>query len=148
MSLHTNLLIVASAKNYLASWDVENNGAQRPHWSWNGPDEMNVQSYRTPCAISISHGHQMLAVTYSGRPIMVSDLEEDAYYESCGKKLPNGERTHFVTALVFNPNPGYNEWCLNTYLKVDLQEYKDLRVHVNYSIYDRGICRGPELVRS
>jgi WD40 repeat protein len=48
----------------------------------------------------------MLAVAYSGRPIALWDLEEDAYYGSCGKKLPDGETsTHLVTALVFNPNP-------------------------------------------
>ncbi|MCJ1385501.1 hypothetical protein MMC17_008624 [Xylographa soralifera] len=47
-----------------------------------------------------------MAIAYSGRAITLWDLEEDAYYGNCGKKLPSGETsTHLVTALVFNPNP-------------------------------------------
>lgn len=106
LTFHMSLMIVASAKNYLASWDVGNNGAQHPDRPWNDSGEMNVQTNRSPCAISISYGHQMFAVAYSGRPITLWDLREDTYYGSCGKKLPSGETsTHLVTALVFNPNP-------------------------------------------
>ncbi|UKZ71031.1 uncharacterized protein TrAtP1_011999 [Trichoderma atroviride] len=48
----------------------------------------------------------MLAVAYSGQPITLWDMEEDAYAGSCGKKLSSGETsTHVVVALAFNPNP-------------------------------------------
>ncbi len=102
-----NLLIAASYQNYLASWDLENEGAEQTKRPWNGCGEhMNTLPRRPPCAISISVGHRMLAVAHSGRPITLWDLDEDAYYGSCGKKLPNGETSAFVvTALVFNPNP-------------------------------------------
>lgn len=106
LAFDKNLLIAASDKNYLASWDLNNDGARRPNRPWSDSGEhMNTRSRRAPCAISISVSHQMLAVAYSGRPITLWDLEEDTYYGTCGKKLPSGETsTHLVTALVFNPN--------------------------------------------
>ncbi|OTA85839.1 hypothetical protein M434DRAFT_400064 [Hypoxylon sp. CO27-5] len=99
-------LMIASQRNYLATWDISNNatrGADRP---WNASDEDTSSSFRgQPSAISISVDHMMFAVAYNGRPIALWDLEEDAYYGSCGKKMPDGETcTHLVTALVFNPN--------------------------------------------
>jgi WD40 repeat protein len=107
LAFDRNLLIAASYKNYLASWDLDNDGAQRPIRPWNNSGEdMNTPSRHPPCAISISVSHKMLAIAYSGRPIILWDLEVDSYYGSCGKKLPNGETsTHLVTALIFNPNP-------------------------------------------
>ena len=102
-----NLLIAASSKNYLASWDLDNAGFQQPDRPWKDSSEhINTRSNRTACAISIAVSHKMLAVAFSGQPITLWDLEEDAYYGSCGKKLASGETsTHMVTALVFNPNP-------------------------------------------
>lgn len=107
LAFDKNMLIAASSKNYLASWDLDNGGAQRPDRLWNdSAEDVNTPLRRPPCAISISVSHNMLAVAYSGRPITLWDLEEDSYYGSCGKKLPSGETsTHLVTALVFNPNP-------------------------------------------
>lgn len=102
-----NLLMAASSKNYLASWDLDNNGAQRPDRPWTNSTEQDSSLSRlTPCAISISIGHKMLAVAYNRRPIKLWDFEEDAYFGSCGMRLENGETsTHMVTALVLNPNP-------------------------------------------
>lgn len=100
-------LLVAFNINYLMSWDLDKEGAQLPTKPWNDSGEHAKTPFRqTPCAITISVSHQMLAVAYSGRPITLWDLEGDTYYGSCGKKLPSGETsTHVVTALVFNPNP-------------------------------------------
>ncbi|KAI9778642.1 MAG: hypothetical protein M1816_004005 [Peltula sp. TS41687] len=107
LAFDNNLLIATSYKNYLASWDLDKDGAQRPDRPWNDSGEdMNTSSRLSPCAISISMSHKMLAVAYSGQPITLWDLEEDTYYGTCGKKLPSGETsTYRVTALVFNPNP-------------------------------------------
>lgn len=107
LAFDKNLLIAASYKNYLATWDLENDGAQRPDRPWNDSGEhLDTPCHRSPCAISISVSHKMLAVAYSGRPITLWDLKENTYYGSCGKKLLSGETsTHLVTALVFNPNP-------------------------------------------
>lgn len=107
LAFDKNFLIAASSQNYLASWDLENDGTQQPDRPWNDSGaHSNSRSRRTPCAISMAVSHKMLAVAYSGRPITLWDLEEDGYYGSCGKKLANGETsTHMVTALVFNPNP-------------------------------------------
>lgn len=107
LAFDKNLLVVLSYKNHLASWDLDDDGAQQPDRPWNDSGEhTNTPSRRPPCAISISFGHRMLAVAYSGRPIVLWDLEETTYYGCCGKKLSNGDTsTHPVTALVFNPNP-------------------------------------------
>ncbi|KAH1472223.1 hypothetical protein KXX06_006591, partial [Aspergillus fumigatus] len=102
-----DFLVIPTYKNYLASWDLKDNGARQPDRPWNDTcDDKCSRSRRVPCAISISFGHRMLAVAYSGRPIVLWDLEEDSYFGSCGKKLSDGETsTHLVTALAFNPNP-------------------------------------------
>ena len=107
LAFDKSMLIAASSQNYLASWDLENDGAQQPDRPWNDSSaHLNSRSRRTPCAISLAVSHKMLAVAYSGRPITLWDLEEDGYYGSCGKKLASGKTsTHMVTALVFNPNP-------------------------------------------
>jgi len=101
-----NILSVASHKNYLASWDLNNDGLPLPDKPWrDSDDESDTPLHRQPSAISISISHKMMAVAYSGRPITLWDLEEDSYYGTCGKKLPNGETSsHIVSALVFNPN--------------------------------------------
>lgn len=101
-----NILIAASSKNYLASWDLDNRGTQRPDRPLADPGEQDYTPLQlTPCAISISVGHKMLAIAYSGRPIKLWDLEQDAYFGGCGMKLKNGETsTHLITALVLNPN--------------------------------------------
>jgi WD40 repeat protein len=106
LTFDKNFLIVASQKNYLASWNLDNDGAQEPDRPWNDSGEhRNTLLRRPPRAMSISVGHKMLAVAYSGQPITLWDLEADAYYGTCGKKLPNGEpSTHVVSAVVFNPN--------------------------------------------
>ena len=107
LAFDKNLLIAASSKNHLSSWNLDDAGAPQPDRPWcDSGDHRNTRSNRTPCAISIAVSHRMLAVAYSGRPIMLWDLEGDTYYGSCGKKLPSGETsTHVITALVFNPNP-------------------------------------------
>ena len=107
LAFDKDMLVATTAANFLASWDLNDNGAKQPNRPWNDSNEPTGRPQRgTPCAISISIGHKMLAVAYSGKPIMIWDLEEDQYYGSCGKKLASGETsTHVVTALVFNPNP-------------------------------------------
>ena len=101
-----SLLVAISSENYLASWDLDNNGAPQPDRPWKDCSEDVIPSRRTPCAVSLAVSQKMLAVAYSGRPITLWDLEEDTYYGACGKKLANGNTsTHVVTAMLFNPNP-------------------------------------------
>lgn len=102
-----NLLLAASVKNHLLTWDLNDKGSHPSNRPWTDFDEHTDRPFRrVPCAISIAVAHKMLSVAYSGRPIMLWDLEEDQYYGSCGKKLVTGETsTHLVTALVLNPNP-------------------------------------------
>ncbi|KAK4126948.1 WD40 repeat-like protein [Parathielavia appendiculata] len=103
---HNSLLIAASTGNEIHSWDLDRETPEqtkRPwrDWAHDGAPTLN----RPPSAISIAVEHQMMAVAYSGNPITVWDFEQDAYYGTCGKKLPSGETsTHPVVALVFNPN--------------------------------------------
>ena len=116
-----SLLIAALSKNYFATWDLNNNCFRQPDRLWSEvAGETNPQQGRMPSAVSISIGHRMLAAAYSGRPIMLWDMNEDLYYGECGKKLANGETsTHMVTALVFNPNPNI-ELLVTSYLDGDL----------------------------
>ncbi|KAK6812959.1 hypothetical protein RU639_010810 [Aspergillus parasiticus] len=120
LTFDSESLTVASAKSYLSSWDLGNNGAKLPDRPWNDSEERYNKSLPAPSAISISVGHQMLAAAYSGRPITLWDLREDTYYGSCGKKLADGETSkHVVTALIFNPNPGIDR-LVASYLDGDL----------------------------
>lgn len=110
LAFDKNLLIVASERNYLASWDLDNDGVQLPDRLWNvSAGYLDKPSRRPPRALSFSSGHKLLAVAYSGQPVTLWDLEADAYYGTCGKKLPNGETTTYVvSALVFKPNTNCN----------------------------------------
>ncbi|PLN84988.1 hypothetical protein BDW42DRAFT_17640 [Aspergillus taichungensis] len=115
-----NLLMAACTKNYIASWDLDNQGKRCPDRMWQNFDNASLPAQGTPCAISISIGHQMLAVAYSNRPVVIWDIQENAFYGDCGKKLDSGETsTHMVTALVFNPNPAIDRLVVS-YLDGDL----------------------------
>ncbi|KAI1157343.1 WD40-repeat-containing domain protein [Nemania serpens] len=101
------MLLVASDKNYLARWDLESNAAAKQKKPWgDSPEPSSTPLRRPPCAVAVSISHKMIAIAYSEQPIALWDMEEDAYFGSCGKKLSSGETsTHVVVALVFNPNP-------------------------------------------
>jgi WD40 repeat protein/nucleoside-triphosphatase THEP1 len=99
------MLLAACDKNYLASWDLHNEGQRQPDRPWHaGDDFTESQLRRPPSAISISVEHKMIAIASPGRPILLWSIDDDDYYGSCGKRLANGEPSkHLVTALVFNP---------------------------------------------
>lgn len=115
------LLIAACDKNYLASWDLNNDGSRESDRPWHAGDEFtDSQLRRPPSSISISLEHKMLAIASPGRPVILWSLDDDDYYGSCGKKLANGEPSkHLVTALVFNPNSAL-ELLAVSYLDGDL----------------------------
>ncbi|CDM29077.1 hypothetical protein DTO013E5_5806 [Penicillium roqueforti] len=108
MEFDADMLLIASSNNYVATWDLGRSSrpesVRRPWYETDTPN-------RTPprgalCALTLSTNQGMLAVAYSGRLIVLWDMEEDAYAGSCGKKLSNGDTsTHVVVALAFNPNP-------------------------------------------
>ncbi|KAL2065695.1 hypothetical protein VTL71DRAFT_3365 [Oculimacula yallundae] len=106
LAFDRNLLIAASNQNSLATWDLDNDGARKPDRLWNDSlHQTTAQLRQPPCAISLSVSHQMLAVAYSGKPILLWDLAGDIFYGNCGKKMSNGDTsTHVISALVFNPN--------------------------------------------
>lgn len=102
-----NMLLVASHKNYIACWDLETDTPRAFERPWTDSLEPgSPPPRRAPCALSISLSHGVLAAAYSGQPITIWDLDENAYVGCCGKKLPSGETSsHLVVALAFNPNP-------------------------------------------
>ncbi|KAJ5818486.1 hypothetical protein N7474_004077 [Penicillium riverlandense] len=110
MEFNGDTLLIASRNNYVATWHL-GHGARpesvRKPWSDTDTSETNrTPPLGIPCALTLSTSHGMLAVAYSGQPITLWDMEEDAYTGSCGKKLSSGETsTHVVVALAFNPNP-------------------------------------------
>ncbi|RYP26391.1 hypothetical protein DL767_008053 [Monosporascus sp. MG133] len=107
MDFDGDTLRVASNKNYVASWDLGQGAQSEPaQSSWSDALETgHTPPHQSPCALTLSASHGMLAVAYSGQSITLWDMEEDAYAGSCGKKLSSGETsTHVVVALAFNPN--------------------------------------------
>jgi WD40 repeat protein len=107
MAIDKNTLLVASHQNYIASWNLELDALPKPDRPWSDSStETSTSMHRPPCALTISVSHEILAIAYSGQPIMLWDLAEDAYIGSCGKKLSSGATsTHVVVSLAFNPNP-------------------------------------------
>ncbi|KAG7103649.1 Vegetative incompatibility protein HET-E-1 like [Verticillium longisporum] len=109
MTFDGQLLLIASDKNYLATWDLGQTDVlpeptQKP-WS-DTPGASRTPPRRPPGALTISTTHKVIAAAYSGQPIMLWDMEDDAYAGSCGKTTLSGETsTHVVVALAFNPNP-------------------------------------------
>ncbi|KAF2745350.1 hypothetical protein M011DRAFT_145485 [Sporormia fimetaria CBS 119925] len=96
---------VALSSNRIAAWNIQN-GATEPERPWYD-SESNTALRLVPSAVSISAEHQMMAISYRGRPIILWDLREDTYYGNCGKKPPGGASgpyPYWATALVFNPN--------------------------------------------
>ncbi|KAI3299790.1 hypothetical protein DTO002I6_2017 [Penicillium roqueforti] len=111
MEFDGSTLLIVSRNNYVAAWFL-GHGAQpesvRRPWSDTDTLETNRTPPRgTPCALALSTTHGMLAVAYSRQPIVLWDMEEDAYAGNCGKKLSSGETCTdvVVVALAFNPNP-------------------------------------------
>jgi WD40 repeat protein len=121
LAYDNGFLIAACDKNYLASWNLNNEGCRQPDRQWHAGEEFaDSQLRRPPSAVSISLEHKMLAIASPGRPIILWSLEDDDYYGSCGKKLANGEPSkHLVTGLVFNPNPAL-ELLVVSYLDGEL----------------------------
>ncbi|CAH0017931.1 unnamed protein product [Clonostachys rhizophaga] len=110
MEFDGETLLIASRNNYVATWnlghDARPESVRRPWSDTDTPETNRTPPRGTPCALTLSTSHGMLAVAYSGQPITLWDMEEDAYAGSCGKKLSSGETsTHVVVALAFNPNP-------------------------------------------
>ncbi|KAK0746941.1 hypothetical protein B0T18DRAFT_327372 [Schizothecium vesticola] len=100
-------LLAASNTSEILSWDLESTPPRAmPKRIWrDSPDEDATFLSRPPAVFSLSIAHQMLAVAYSGQAITIWDLEDNAYYGSCGKELATGETsTHPLQALQFNPN--------------------------------------------
>ncbi|KAK7429330.1 hypothetical protein QQZ08_004142 [Neonectria magnoliae] len=121
MTFDDNMLLVASHKNYLQSWDLEKDGLPQPERPWcDSAGQSSTPPRQPPYALTISITHGMLAVAYSGQPITIWDLKEDDYCCSCGKRTASGETsTHRVVALAFNPNPNI-ELLAVAYLDGDL----------------------------
>ncbi|KAK4455146.1 hypothetical protein QBC34DRAFT_391684 [Podospora aff. communis PSN243] len=107
MEFDGDSLLVASQKNYVASWDLQKLHPEPVLQYWSDtPGADRTPPRRTPCALAMSVSHGLLAVAYSGQPITLWDLEEDVYCGSCGKRNSTGKTsTHVVVALAFNPNP-------------------------------------------
>lgn len=110
MQFDGETLLVASRNNYIATWDLGHDArpesVRRPWCDTDTPGLNRSPPRGTPCALTLSTSHGILAVAYSGQPITLWDMKEDAYAGNCGKKLSSGETcTHAVVALAFNPNP-------------------------------------------
>ncbi|KAJ5216175.1 uncharacterized protein N7498_002582 [Penicillium cinerascens] len=124
MDFDGETLLIASGNNYIASWDLgygTEPALVRIPWCNTDKPETNRTSPRgSPCALTLSTNHRILAVAYSGQPITLWDMEENVFAGSCGKKLSSGETsTHVVVALAFNPNPDISLLAV-TYLDGDL----------------------------
>lgn len=122
MEFNDNTLMVASDQNFLASWDIGRNALPNAPRSWADCSDIDqTLPRRAPCAIAISVSQAMLAIAYSGQPIVLWDLESDEYIGNCGKQMSSGGMSsHVVTALVINPNPSIGLLLAAAYLDGDL----------------------------
>ena len=69
-----NLLLVATQKSSLVAWDLSDGGSRQADRSWVDSGEPGkMPPGRSLSAISISVSHKMLAIAYSGRPIILWD---------------------------------------------------------------------------
>ncbi|KAL8375675.1 hypothetical protein RB595_006996 [Gaeumannomyces hyphopodioides] len=121
MLFDEDMLLVASHKNYIACWDLQDLGqVEASIRRWSDEPESRSPPRRAPGALTLSVPHGMLAVAYPGQAIMLWDTREDCYFGTCGEKLSNGETsTHVVVAMAFNPNPNI-ELLVVAYLDGDL----------------------------
>jgi WD40 repeat protein len=121
MTFKNSELFLAGQRNYLDVWDTDSSTTWGSRIKWrNSPDTGLERPRRCPCALAISVDHNVLAVAYTGGPITIWDLKEDAFVGYCGKLLPNGDIiSHRVTSLAFNPNPNLSLLAV-TYLDGDL----------------------------
>ncbi len=70
MDFDRNLLLIASRKNYIACWDLENRALAEPERPWtDGIEAGGTPLRRPPCALTMSVSQGVLAVAYSGKPI-------------------------------------------------------------------------------
>lgn len=125
-------LLAASYKSYLTTWSLEDINSEPSVVSWaRSGEDSKPPTQQPPNAISISTEHGLLAVAYSGQPVILWDIESEALYGTCGKRLPNGDiSTHRVTSLVLNANPGL-ELLAISYLDGDLvimDPFSDLEI--------------------
>lgn len=125
-------LLAASHKSRLTTWVLEDDEAEPSIVPWaRSGDDSKPPTQQPPNAISISTEHRLLAVAYSGQPVILWDIESEALYGTCGKRLPNGDvSTHRVTSLVLNANPGL-ELLAISYLDGDLvimDPFSDLEI--------------------
>ncbi|KAF4632698.1 hypothetical protein G7Y89_g5428 [Cudoniella acicularis] len=77
LTFNNDLLLAASHRNYLASWDLDNDGIQQPDRPWHGLVEYrDTPLHHPPRAISISVSHKMMPVTYNNEPVKLWGLEQ------------------------------------------------------------------------
>lgn len=104
ISFDGDILLAPTYTHHVAMWNVTE-GLALPSRPWYDSADNDEQPGCSPCAVSISCGHKMLAVAYRGRPITLWDLEEDTFYGSCGKRPADGAvGPYLANDLVFNPN--------------------------------------------
>ncbi|KAK4198284.1 hypothetical protein QBC40DRAFT_331593 [Triangularia verruculosa] len=116
-------LFALSSRNEICSWDCGTEGVARQKSTITLSDSPHEDSgiiRQVPCAVSIGITHKMMAIAYSGKPIILWDLQGDQFYGDCGKRLEGGETsTHPIQALQINPNSDI-ELLAASYLDGDL----------------------------
>ena len=115
MAFDGSKLLVASQMGFMRGWTfagetLAGDSFVDTFWSDSPDDDDHLgylpQQNELPTAVSISTPHRMLAVAYTGQPICLWDLEEEAYFGSCGKRPLSGElSSNRVVAMAFSPNP-------------------------------------------
>ena len=99
-------LMATASQNYICTWTFGQDVKQLPYRSWRDlVDGEEIPLRGTPCAVAIGTAQKLLAIAYNQRAIILWDLEEDAFFGHCGKRMVIGEHSKMmVTAMVFSPN--------------------------------------------
>ena len=104
-------LMAATQGGIVLYWRLSD-GVERARikWDFGSRGDANVQRQR-PCPTSaiFSPDHKLLAVSYRGYPIILYDLESEAFFGECARysdlRVGNTGTHYPVVSMAFNPNP-------------------------------------------
>lgn len=113
-TLENECLMAATQGDYVACWSLPDGSEKiRIPWQDGFRDGIsNTRQRQPPTHALFSPDHNLLAVTYRGRPILLFDVESEMFFGECVRgscSSANDAETHYpIVAMIFNPNPDIN----------------------------------------
>ncbi|MCJ1390676.1 hypothetical protein MMC18_003537 [Xylographa bjoerkii] len=107
-------LMAATQGGFLLCWCLSDGMERgRIRWNYGSQGEASVERQRPlPTHAVFSPGHKLLAASYRGYPIILFDVESEAFFGECPRYSSSGISntvTHYpVASMAFNPDPEKN----------------------------------------